>query len=282
MPSKQQRTQLTRAGFLLAVLAVLLCPGSLGSGQAMPDDARERERQRFIEKIKEINRWGPDAPIVGNTTRNLDEVIADGVNAEFLIGWGLTRDGQAYRFTWKNNRFAFEKLSPEITSQQGFDRMSVSVKHLSPSANSPAATTPPPAPAGANPPPAKESMGQERSYTISEASLGEPSGVVRAGKPLRGRVRVSRRAGAPASVVVALKDVQLPGSVQSLFTYPKLPAGSREFELVFEFSWPDSFPRQGELSGTLAIVTTPQVGSRGQIVAETLSNEVKVSFRVAP
>ncbi|MDA2914027.1 hypothetical protein MYX77_08740 [Acidobacteriia bacterium AH_259_A11_L15] len=88
----------------------------------------ESEKDRLIAKIKEVNRWGPEARIVQDVTSNLDQIIAAGEDAEFQIGWGLTNDGHAYRLRWSNQRFSFERLSPEEAAQQGFEEMSMHVE----------------------------------------------------------------------------------------------------------------------------------------------------------
>lgn len=236
--------------------------------------ALQSERARAVDKIKEVNRWGSEARIVSDFARNLDEVIQAGVNADILIGWGLTRDGQAYRFHWTNNRFSFDKLSPEEAGRQNFAEMSMTVKRLA---------TP-----GAVAKPQVETLTQQEAfarghrYYISDAVVGEPAGTLRFGQPIRGRVRLVRGPQTSGDVVLELRWTF---GWHSMYAYPKVPPGQDAKEVTFEFPAlieRDAPAGQKELSAVLGVIAQPQASGGGMPKIEPLSNALALSFRVVP
>ena len=231
------------------------------------------ERARAVEKIKEINRWGPEARIVQDLAGNVDELIQAGANGEILIGWGLTRDHQAYRFRWTDNRFSFEKLSPEAAAKQNFVEMSMTVKRSERQA-------------GAAKPQVEtlteqEAFARGHRYYISDAILGEPAGTVRLGQSLRGRLRLVRSPQAAGDVVLELRWT-LPGRTHSMYAYPNAPPGRDAKNVSFEFTGfaNEKEPAQYQrgVNAVLRVVAQPQAG----VPVEPLSNALAVSFRVVP
>lgn len=264
-------------GIMLAATILFGCLlATRGWAQQDTRAALQSERARAVDKIKEVNRWGPEARIVSDFARNLDEVIQAGVNADILIGWGLTRDGQAYRFHWTNNRFSFDKLSPEEAARQNFVEMSMTVKRLA---------TP-----GAVAKPEVETLTQQEAfarghrYYISDAVVGEPAGTLRLGQPIRGRVRLVRGPQASGDVVQELKWT-LASRWYSMFAYPKVPPGQDAREVAFEFSplKEEDVPKdQKEVSALLRVIAQPQASGGGMPKTEPLSNGLALSFRVVP
>ena len=264
-------------GIILSTTIILGCLlATRGWAQQDTRAAIQSERARAVDKIKEVNRWGPEARIVSDLARNLDEVIQAGVNADILIGWGMTRDGQAYRFHWINNRFSFDKLSPEEAAPENFAEMSMTVKRL--------------ARAGAVAKPQGETLSQQETfargyrYYISDAVVGEPVGTLRLGQAIRGHLRLVRGPQASGEVVLELKWT-LPSGWYSMFAYPKVPAGQDAKEVAFEFTplKENDVPKdQKEVSGVLRVVARPQAPTGGLPNIEPLSNAVAVSFRVVP
>lgn len=240
--------------------------------------ALQSERARAVDKIKEVNRWGPEARIVSDFARNLDEVIQAGVNADILIGWGLTRDGQAYRFHWTNNRFSFDKLSPEEAGRQNFAEMSMTVKRLA----TPGAVAKPQVETLTQ----QEALARGHRYYISDAVVGEPAGTLRLGQPIRGRVRLVRGPQTSGDVVLELQWTSASPGL-NMYDYPKVPPGQDAKEVTFEFPplKEEDVPKdQKEVSAVLRVVAPPRTSGAVMLgkLPEPLSNGLAVSFRVVP
>ncbi len=95
-------------------------------GQELPAGVAA-ERAKFIDKLKEINRWGPDHRIVTDVSAPLDKAIAANNDLIVLMGPGLTKESKAYRLTWKNSKFNCATLTPEEITKEGVKDMTMSV-----------------------------------------------------------------------------------------------------------------------------------------------------------
>lgn len=110
----------------LCALLYLACSQGLNAQQktqpSKTDAKQERSssaRQELIEKAKQINRFGFDSPFVESLSNQLDEILERGLDAEILVGWGLTRDAKPYRLRLVGNQFSFELLTVEEATKQG-------------------------------------------------------------------------------------------------------------------------------------------------------------------
>lgn len=123
-------------------------------------------------------------------------------------------------------------------------------------------------------------------YRIRDAVIGEPPGTVRSGRVLRGRVHLVRGAQASGRVVLSIRigATSTPFWNYWLFTFPEVPEGQDEKEVVFTFGLPPQFPAQGEFRGILAVVSPQQMPAGGGVAAmpTVISNEIEVKFRVIP
>ncbi len=104
------------------------------------------ERARFAESIKNVNRWGPEAPIVQNLIEELDKSIAGGSNLVATLGAGLTKAHQACRLSWVNRKFTFAKLTAEEAAAADLKEMTMNVERTV-TASASAPTKPPSTPA---------------------------------------------------------------------------------------------------------------------------------------
>jgi hypothetical protein len=110
----------------LVLIAGLL---SISARPGARADVANPERARFIDKIRTVNRWGPDAVVVKNMTAQLDQAIGLGEDAEFDIGWGIPKDDRAYRFWWVDGKFSWEFLTPDEAAEKGWKRMDITFTH---------------------------------------------------------------------------------------------------------------------------------------------------------
>jgi hypothetical protein len=239
------------------------------------------ERTRFVEKVKEVNRWGPEAPIVADATRELDKSIAEGRDLILYLGPGLVKDHRAYRLNWTKKVFSFVPLTPEEAAKAEVKETSMSVHH--------GETTTPAAPQPGTavvPTPSPTTAALPHEYMISNLVIGDPPHPVEYGKPFPVKLRIQRSSiSTPAKrfgVSVRINGAA-PGNLSTWgsgilegFTPPE-PGG--ETELVFEVS---------EVCGNKVNATRNGCELRACIVKpdedmlEVVSNELRVPLRIAP
>jgi hypothetical protein len=218
-------------GPLAIIGATLITSTSQAQEKPVANDVAA-ERARFVEKIKEINRWGPEARIVNDLTAELDKSIADGSGLVAYLGPGLTKDHQPYRLSWTNKAFAFAKLTPEEAAKEDIKEMDMTVKH--PSATPPPAPPPPPA---AKTPATTTVAPLAHEYMISDVMLGDPPGTIRYGQPFSVKARIQRSSDSkPGEQVFLLVEAGTTLATEEIDP----PAPGRETEIQITASPADS------------------------------------------
>jgi hypothetical protein len=133
---------LSHLALLSLVGTALTVSAARAAATSAPGDVAA-ERARFVESVKTVNRWGPDAPIVQNLVEELDKSIANGTNLVAMMGAGLTKERQACRLSWVNRKFTFAKLTAEEIAAAGLKEMTMNVDRTT----TVSASAPPEAPA---------------------------------------------------------------------------------------------------------------------------------------
>lgn len=259
--------RLSRIVGLFLFLALLVISFSLASAAPQQPGPAPAERDRLVQKVREVNRWGPEARIVNDVAVELDELIAEGVDAEIQVGWGLTNDGKAYRLNWKKSTFSFDALSEADAAKAGFAEMSMRVVRLSSGKERPAvakATR-------------EETFAKGLPYFIAEVP-GQAPLILLPEKSVTIRVRVAR---GKAEVFRAAMEVrfQFSSGNKRLFSYPEFPAAGAEKEIPVEIGWDKDLAGMEELHCVITAISAPQV-TGGQVSTNTLSNSLLVTVKI--
>lgn len=259
-----RRSRFTGLFLCLALLVALLPLGSAAPQQPSPAQA---ERDRLVQKVREVNRWGPEARIVNDVAGEVDKLIAEGIDAEIQVGWGLTNDGNAYRLNWKKKAFSFDALSEADAAKAGFAEMSMRVVRLSSGKEKPAvakATK-------------EETFAKGLPYFISEVP-GQAPPILLPEKSVTIRVRVAR-GQTPVSGAAMEVRFQFSSGNKRLFSYPEFPAAGAEKEIPVEIGWDKDLAGMEELHCVITAISPPQV-TGGQVSTNTLSNLLLVTVKV--
>lgn len=117
-------------------------------------------------------------------------------------------------------------------------------------------------------------------YQITRAEIGDPPGTLNAGRPIHGRVWLTRGPDATGRAVVSLKlrPADSRQWEQWLFVYLAIPEGYTEKELEVVFPWPPNIPSPGALFGAVVVVSPPEPGS----LPQAMSNEFPLELKVKP
>jgi len=270
------------------VTVVLLClfGGALAMSAAYAQEAPAAgdvtaERTRFIDKVKEINRWGPQHRIVGDVTAALDKCIAEGADLVVHMGPGLTKDHQPYRLTWTKKKLAFAKLTGDEAAKAGVQEMTMAVQQHS-ETTTPGPRQPPPA---AKAPTLGTPAPLAHEYMVSDVELGNPPGVIRHGQPFPVKARIRRSSDSKPGDQVFLKVTHLVVLAAEEFVPPQ-PGG----ETVVRFTaspnssvWHDEEPFSGIAEWKLDVyVVHFFYGEAGRRVIgeDEISNRLQVSVRL--
>lgn len=121
-----------------------------------PAPAPTVDREKAIAWISTTSKAGPSSAIVTSFTQQLDGVIDSGKDAQWQLGWGVTKDAMARVARWRAGTFETRAITPVEAAQLGIaETSSTFTTHVRGSLPplGPDSKPPPPPPAPAPPPP---------------------------------------------------------------------------------------------------------------------------------
>lgn len=105
---------------LVLSLAFAIFTSSYASRLKLSKDANY---EKALNWIIENNKWGRNARVVAEFTKELDSAIGKN-KAIWEIGWGITKSGKSYRIEWTVADFIITPYSKDRTEKLGYKPLS--------------------------------------------------------------------------------------------------------------------------------------------------------------
>ena len=74
-------------------------------------EAIEKEKQKALDWMAQNNKWGISSDLFKHFSENLEMIIELDDNAEWLLGWELTKSKTPYYLVWVNGTFIVEEMT---------------------------------------------------------------------------------------------------------------------------------------------------------------------------
>jgi hypothetical protein len=85
--------------------------------------SRDANYEKALNWIKDNNKWGRNAPVVTEFTKEIESAIGKN-KAIWEIGWGMTKSGKSYRIEWTAYDLVITPYSRDRTEKLGYKAFS--------------------------------------------------------------------------------------------------------------------------------------------------------------
>jgi hypothetical protein len=85
--------------------------------------SRDANYEKALNWIEDHNKWGRNAPVVTQFTKELESAIGKN-KAIWEIGWGMTKSGKSYRIEWTAHGLVITPYSKDRTEKLGYKPLS--------------------------------------------------------------------------------------------------------------------------------------------------------------